>query len=138
MTNSKIVQHVYERFAQSDVPSILATFDPNIEFRLAEGHPYNPEGKPWFGPDAVVKNFFMKAGGEWDGWRVVLGQILEIENAVVVECRYAGVYKPTGKSLDVQACHVWRFNLGKIDSFHQYIDTARLQETMGRSTRPPT
>jgi uncharacterized protein len=136
MKRSEIVKHIYEHFAQGDVPSILATFDPNIEFRLAEGHPYRPEGRPWLGLDAVVKNFFMKAGGEWCGWRVVLEQILEIENAVVVECRYAGVYKPTGKTLDVQACHIWRFNLGKIVSFHQYLDTARLQDTMA-TTRPP-
>ena len=130
MTNSQVVKHVYDRFAQGDAPAILATFDPNIEFRLAEGHPYQPSGKPWVGGDAVTQNFFMKSGGEWEDWRVVVHEIIEIGDAVVVEGRYAGVYKPTGKPLNVQVCHVWRFHQGKITSFHQYLDSARLQKTM--------
>jgi ketosteroid isomerase-like protein len=35
--------------------------------------------------------------------------------------------------LDVQVCHVWRFNKGKITSFHQYLDSARLQKTMRKA-----
>jgi hypothetical protein len=37
-------------------------FDARIEFRLAEGHPYQIEGKPWVGGQEVVKHFFMRAG----------------------------------------------------------------------------
>ena len=48
----------------------------------------------------------------------------------MTEGRYSGRYKPTGKELDVQVCHVWRFQNGKVKSFHQYVDTARLQDTM--------
>ncbi len=131
MSNAQVVKHVYERFMQRDVPGVLATFDPNIEFRLAEGHPYQPDGRPWFGEHAITQHFFMKAGSEWDGWTVAFNELLEMGDAVVVECRYAGLYKPTGKRLDAQVCHVWKFSNGKITSFHQYIDTARLQEVMG-------
>jgi len=124
------VKYVYDRFAQGDAAAILKMFDPNMEFRLAEGHPYQPSGKPWHGAAAITQNFFMRAAGEWDGWHVVPDQILDIGDAVVVEGRYAGVYKPTAKQLDVQVCHVWRFKQGKITSFHQYLDSARLQDTM--------
>lgn len=134
MTNVETVKHVYERFAQDDAASILATFDPSIEFRLAQGHPYSPEGRPWIGPDAVTRHFFMRAAGEWQGWSVAIDQIVETTNAVVVECRYGGLYKPTGQTLDVQVCHVWRFgDTGKVTSFHQYVDTARLQQVMAVS-----
>ena len=133
-SNADVVKDVYEKFGQGDAASILARFDPDIEFRLAEGHPYQPSGQPWFGKEAVTQNFFMKAGPEWERWSVVLGEVLESGDTVVVEGRYAGVYKPTGKTLDVQVCHVWRFRNGKIGSFHQYVDTARLQEVMGRLT----
>jgi ketosteroid isomerase-like protein len=132
MTNVETVRYVYERFAQNDARSILATFDPNIEFRLAHGHPYSPDGQPWIGPDSVTRNFFMRAGSEWHGWSVAIDHIIETTNAVIVECRYGGLYKPTGRTLDVQVCHVWRFSdSGKITSFHQYVDTARLQHVMG-------
>ncbi len=43
-----------------------------------------------------------------------------------------GLYKPTRRQMDLQVCHVWRFRGGKVASFHQYVDTARLQDVMGR------
>jgi ketosteroid isomerase-like protein len=36
-----------------------------------------------------------------------------------------------GRSLDAQACHVWKLRDGKIVSFQQYADTAQLQDVMG-------
>jgi ketosteroid isomerase-like protein len=61
-------------------------------------------------------------------------RVHETADAVVVECRYQGVYKPTGKNMDLQVCHVWKVADGKLKSFHQYIDTARLQEIMSAPT----
>jgi ketosteroid isomerase-like protein len=49
---------------------------------------------------------------------------------VVVEGRYKALYKPTGKTLDAQTCHVWKFKNGTVESFHQYADTAQIQEVM--------
>jgi uncharacterized protein len=45
--------------------------------------------------------------------------------------RYVGTYKPTGKSLDAQVCHVLKFRDGKLTSFQQFVDTAQLQDVMG-------
>ena len=44
---------------------------------------------------------------------------------VVVEARYTGTYKQTGKKLDAQVCHIWKIRDGKIMSFRQYTDTAQ-------------
>jgi ketosteroid isomerase-like protein len=52
-------------------------------------------------------------------------------NNVVVEARYTGTHKATGKSIDAQACHVWGVGEGKLKSFQQYVDTAQLQDVMG-------
>ena len=131
MTDVEMVKECYAKFAQGDIPGLLAMFHPQIEFRLAQGHPYRIDGKPWIGGEEVAQNFFMKAGPEWENWRIVPGDVLEADGAVIVECRYAGTYKPTGNPLDVQVCHIWRLKQGKVTSFHQYIDTARLQKTMG-------
>jgi uncharacterized protein len=132
MNEVETVKHVYDGFARGDVPAILATFQPDVEFRLAQGHPYQPSGEPWIGGDQITRSFFMRAGGEWEGWTVTPAAFLQGDDFVVVECRYHGVYTPTRKVMDVQVCHVWRFASGKIASFHQYLDTARLQEIMGR------
>jgi len=131
MGNRETVEHVYDAFTRGDGAAILATFHPQVEFRLAQGHPYQPSGEPWIGGEAVAQHFFMRAAGEWEGWTIAPSAFLELPDAVVVECRYRGLYKPTGKRMDVQVCHVWRFAEGKIKSFHQYLDTARLREVMG-------
>jgi len=52
-------------------------------------------------------------------------------DTVVAECRYTGVYKATGKSIDAQACHVWKVRDGKATSFQQYVDTGQMQDAMG-------
>jgi uncharacterized protein len=131
-TKVDLIRDIYERFSRGDAPGILASFDDDIEFRLAEGHPYQPSGQPWHGKEAVTKHFFMKAGPEWDEWSARIDKAVETEDAVVVEGRYNGIYKPTGQTLDVQMCHVWRFRNGKIKSFHQYVDTSRVQQVMRR------
>lgn len=131
MGNVELVKHVYDRFAHGDAAAVLAVFDDAIEFRLAEGHPYQLSRKPWVGKDAVTRNFFMRAAGEWEDWTVHPQRIIEATGAVVVEGRYTGTYKPTRRSMDLQICHVWTIRNGKITSFHQYLDTAQLQELMG-------
>ncbi len=134
MNHTAIVQEIYERFAQGDARGVLAHFDSSIEFRLAEGHPYKRDGKPWIGKDAVIEGFFVRAGSEWADWRVEATSFLELEDAVVVEARYRGTYEPTGRELNLQVCHVFRFDEDKVKSFHQYVDTARLQWVMGSSS----
>jgi ketosteroid isomerase-like protein len=131
MGNVEIMQGGYEAFGRGDVPSVLAIFDENIEWREAESNPYKPDGKPWIGGDAIVQNLFMKLGSEWEGFLVTPTVFHDAGDSVVVECRYTGAHKATGKSIDAQACHVWRLRDGKVTNFQQYVDTAQMQETMG-------
>jgi hypothetical protein len=50
---------------------------------------------------------------------------------VIVEGRYTGSYKATGKSADAQFCHVFKVKDGKVVSFQQFVDTAQMQGVMG-------
>ena len=133
MTDLDIVRKIYRDFAAGDAAAILAVFADDVEFRLAEGHPYRGSAGAWRGKDAVVKSFFAVAGPEWDGWSIDVESAVEAEGAVVVEGRYTGLYKPTRRPLDAQVCHVWRFRGQRVASFHQYVDTARLRHVMGRN-----
>jgi hypothetical protein len=65
MSSLQVVKDAYERFGRGDIASLMALFDPRIEWRLAEGHPYSPKGEVWIGPQAVAENFF--AGGVASG-----------------------------------------------------------------------
>jgi uncharacterized protein len=131
MSNVDIVKGVYEAFGRGDVPAVLAMMDPKIEWYEAEGNPYMPSGKAWVGPDAVLNNLFKRLGTEWDGFAVHPAAFHDAGGVVVVEARYGGTYKETGKSMNPQVCHVWSVKNGKLTKFQQYVDTAQLRDVMG-------
>lgn len=130
MTNVEILKSTYEAFLRGDVPAVLGTMSPDIRWYQAESNPYNPSGEPWIGPEAVLNNLFMRLGAEWEGFNIHTKAFHDAGGTVVVEARYAGMYKSTGKRLDAQVCHVWDFKDGKITRFQQYVDTKKLNEVI--------
>jgi uncharacterized protein len=131
MRNLETLKGGYEAFGRGDVPAVVGIFDPNIEWREAEGNPYKPDGGPWIGGAAIVQNLFMRLATEWDDFAVTANEFHDAGETITVEGRYGGTSKATGKSMDAQFCHVWRFRDGKATSFQQYVDTAQWQEAMG-------
>lgn len=130
MSHVSLVQDLYAAFGRGDVPAVLGAFAANIEWREAEGSPYQPSGKAWVGPDSVLQNLFMRMGGDWESYTAQIQRFHDAGESVVVEGRYAGKHKQSGKILDCQFCHVWRIRDGKVASFQQYTDTARMQDVM--------
>ncbi len=55
--NSEVIRALYDAFANGDVPSVLGVLASNVSWTEAEGFPY---GGTYIGPDAVLKNVFMK------------------------------------------------------------------------------
>lgn len=131
MSHVPVVKDLYAKFASGDVPAVLAMLTDDVEWREAESNPYQPSGEPWRGPQAVLENLFVKLGGEWDGFTVTPSCFLDAGDRVIVEGRYTGTYRATGKALDAQVCHVWTLRDGRISGFQQYVDTAGLREAMG-------
>ena len=130
--NVEAVKSAYEHFDRGDAEALLAGMADDVEFRVAEGHPYQPSGEPWRGKQELVENFLKKAGPEWEGWTVKVGEIHGLGDTIVVEGRYHGLFKPTGRRMDLQVCHVWQLRNGVIRSFHQYLDTGSLQRIMSK------
>jgi uncharacterized protein len=129
--NVEVIGELYGAFGRGDIAAVLGAMDPNIEWREAEGNPYEPSGNAWVGPDAIVQNLFVKLGTEWDAFTVNPKEFHDAGDTVVVEARYTGTHLATGKSLDAQVCHVFRVRDGKVTSFQQFVDTAQLQDVMG-------
>lgn len=130
MTNVQAAKDIYAAFALGDISAVLAGFHPEIEWREAEGNPYQPDGAAWVGPQAVLEKLFMRLGSEWEGFTVTVRALHNAGEHVMMEGRYTGTYKPSGKSVDAQVCHVLRFRDGKLLSFQQYVDTGQLQAVM--------
>jgi uncharacterized protein len=131
MGNVETVRGLYEAFGNGDIPTVLASMDPKIEWRESEGNPYSMEGNAWIGPDQVLEQLFMKLGTEWDGFTVHPKEFYDAGDTVIVEGRYTGTFKATGKSMDAQLCHILKLRDGKITSFQQFMDTAQWQAAMG-------
>ena len=133
MDNVTLLKNLYGAFGRGDIPAVLAGMSADIRWYQAEGNPYMPSGEAWVGPDAVLNNLFMRLGGEWDGFTTHPKLFHGAGNSVIVEGRYSGTYKATGKSMDTQFCHVWDVKDGKLTRFQQYVDTAKVQDVMGVS-----
>jgi ketosteroid isomerase-like protein len=130
MDNLKLATEIYASFARGDIPAVLAAFEPNIQWREAEGNPYQRDGTAWVGPQSVLDKLFKSLGSDWDRFTVSVKTLHDAGDYVVMEGRYTGTYKPSGRKLDAQVCHVLRFSNGKLSSFQQYTDTAQFQAVM--------
>lgn len=126
MSNVALLKNLYAAFVRGEMPTVLGAMSPDIRWYQAESNPYNPSGEAWVGPDTVLNNLFMKLGGEWDGFDVQPHAFHDAGDTVVVEARYKGIYKATGKKLDAQVCHIWDVKDGKVVRFQQYVDTKQL------------
>src|SRR5262245_45340727 len=102
MSNARLVQDVYAAFGRGDIPAVLGAFDANVEWRQAEGNPIEPNGTAWIGPDAVLRKLFMRIGAEWVEFKATPKHFHDAGDSVVVEGRYTGTYKSTGKRIDAQ------------------------------------
>ena len=131
MDNVTLLKSLYDAFAHGNIPAVLEAMSPDIKWYQAESNPYRPSGEAWVGPDAVLNNLFLRLGTEWDGFAVHPRSFHSAGDSVIVEARYSGTYKATGKSMDAQVCHIWDFKDGKVSRFQQYLDTAKVQDVMG-------
>ena len=132
MSNVQLAKDIYAAFARGDIPTVLAGFHPEVQWREAEGNPYQPDGAAWVGPQAVLEKGFTRIGAEWEDFTVTVRALLDAGEHVVMEGRYTGTYKPSSRSLDAQVCHVLSFRDGKLFSYQQYIDTGQLQAVMAK------
>jgi ketosteroid isomerase-like protein len=127
--NVEVVQGIYDAFSRGDIGAVMAAMVPQIVWNEAENFPY-ADGNPYVGPDAILHGVFARIGAEWDGFAVVVEEILDAGDKVVVRGRYRGTIKKTGKSVNAQLVHVWTLENGKASSFQQYADTLQVVRAM--------
>lgn len=128
--NVELIQAMYAAFAAGDVPGVLGRMSPGIIWNEAENFPY-ADGNPYVGPEAVLHGVFARCASEWDGFSVVIEEILDAGDTVVALGRYRGTYKATGRAQNTQVVHVWRVANGKVVRFQQYADTLQAARVTG-------
>lgn len=122
MDNLNIVKGVYAALGAGDIPAVLARLTPETVWNEAENFPI-AAGNPYIGPDAILAGVFAWLGGAWDGFAATPHAYIDGGVSIVVEGRYTGIFKATGKAIDAQFVHVWTLADGSITRFQQYTDT---------------
>jgi hypothetical protein len=80
------------------MPAALALLDRAVEWRPAKGNPYQQDGSPWVGIDAVVQHAF--EGDDWDDFAISAPRLHVAGDTVVAECRYVGTHRASGRTLN--------------------------------------
>jgi hypothetical protein len=120
--SSDVVKAIYDAFGRVDVPAVLGAFDPQIRWSEAEGYVY-ADGNPYIGPQAVALGVFQRLDSDFREFAVVPQSFIDGGDTIVVEGRYRGLMKATGRRIDAQFAHVWELRDGKVVRFQQYTDT---------------
>jgi ketosteroid isomerase-like protein len=122
--SADIVKGIYAAFGRGDVAAVLGAFDSSIEWREAESFLY-ADRNPYIGPAAVAEGVFQRIVTDIDNFSVAPASFIDGGDTVVVEGRYRGQMKASGKPVDAQFAHVWSLRGGKVIRFQQYTDTSQ-------------
>jgi ketosteroid isomerase-like protein len=127
--NVERIQSLYDALARGDIETVLGALATDVVWHEAENLAY-ADRNPYVGPQAVVEGVFARLDADWDPFAVVIDAVHDAGDTVVVQSRYKGVCKATGKPIDAQAVHVWTLGNGKVTAFQQYIDTLQVARAM--------
>ena len=126
-SNLEVVKGIYAAFANGDVPAVLAGLSADIEWTEAAGFPL---AGTYIGHDAVVTGVFMPLATRWEGFAVALEEYVDGGDTIVALGKYSGKYLATGKNFVAEFAHVWKLRNGKAYRFHQYVDSAKVNEAL--------
>ncbi len=129
--NVAVIRGAYDAFGRGDLDAVLAAFSPAIVWNEAENFPY-ADGNPYHGIQAVVEGVFARIPADWDGFTIVVDELLDAGDTVVETGRYLATSKATGRPIRAQQAHVWRFRDGKVVGFQQYCDTLQVARAVGQ------
>jgi ketosteroid isomerase-like protein len=128
--NATIVREIYEAFARGDIMAVMGALHEQAEWNEAEHYTFW-NGGPFIGPQAVLNGVIARIPQTLDGFGIEVGRIVAAGDTVLVEARYKGTAKATGKPVDAQAAHVWDLRDGKVVRFQQYTDTWQFAQVTG-------
>ena len=123
--NLRVIQRLYDSFAQGDGPGALAEMHDNIHWNEAENFVYS-DRNPYQSPSDVANGVFGRLLADWEDYKATAHELLHAGDTVIALGRSKGTNRVTRKPLDAQFAHVWRLREGKIVGFQQYIDTLQV------------
>jgi ketosteroid isomerase-like protein len=129
MSNVDFVKGVYAAFGAGDVPKVLGSMHPQIQWTQTAG--YRLGGGVHRSPQAVLENVFAKIPVGFESFSIDVERLIDAGNVVVMQGHYVAKSKATGKSERAAVAHVLEISDGKIVRFDQYVDSATINPVLG-------
>jgi len=125
--NVDLMRRAYEAFNRGDIESVLGMMADDVQFVVAENYLYY-RGTPYAGKQDIAEKLFSKVGTDWDGYWIDVEKLHDAGDIVVMQGRYRGTYKASGRTMSAQAAHLWTVRDGRIAKLEQYVDTAGIRD----------
>jgi uncharacterized protein len=122
VSNIQIVQKIYEAFGKGDIPFILSTLHPTVDWE----HDTTVQGIPWIvprhGAEEVGLFFASLAGLDFLHFEPL--SFFESGNEVMTTLRIEAIVKATGKKVRDMEAHLFTFDgEGRVVRFRHFVDT---------------
>jgi hypothetical protein len=121
LNNIRIVQQVYEAFAQHDINTILDTLSPEVEWG-EPSNPFNPAAGTRYGHAGFLEWFNLGRQTE-DILVLEPRKYLTDDDTVAVVGYTKCLAKPTGKTYESDFVHLITIKDSKIVRFQEFFDT---------------
>lgn len=128
MSNLNFVKDVYAAFGAGDVPKVLGSMHPQIQWTETAGYKY---GGVYRSPQAVLENVFAKIPVDFESFSIDIERLIDAGNVIVMQGHCVAKGKTTGKSVRAVVIHVLEISDGKIVRFDQCVDSATINPIIG-------
>jgi ketosteroid isomerase-like protein len=133
--NADLIRPLYEEWERGNLRPRFEIYDARMRWGWSDEFPGlggvcedhedpNPRLRTWL--------------SEWEDWRVVAHEYVEIGDHVVVFATYHGVGKGSGVEITHEGAHVFELRDGKVVRLEIFASRAKALESVGaeRPTRP--
>ncbi len=128
-----VVRRQYLASAAGDLAALRATLAPDVEWTEMAGFPLAGTYRT---PEGVTSNVMERLGADWESWTAHDDTYVVDGENVVVLARYTARNKATGSDLDVRVAHHFTVRGGLIVRFEQFVDTAKVRDSMAWGPTP--
>jgi uncharacterized protein len=121
--NLSTVKAIYEAFGRGDVATILKQLTDDVDWATDAALP----AAPWYGQKRgkdEVRSFFEAIAGSTTVQEFTPLAFAANDDEVMVLIRYRVTVNATGREVEMNLHHYWRFRDGKIDYVRSSEDTA--------------
>ena len=113
--NVEIVRRVYDAVARGDAATVLALYDPEVEFDFSR----SPQGKlglmkPVYRGHQGVRDWVRERHEDWDTIEDDLEELIDAGDEVISVVTHRGRGRASGIMVDMSGAGLWTIREGKI------------------------